>query len=103
MLRRTPMTADCHLLFGLLALQNGIINQGQLLAAFQAWALDKSTGLADHLAARGDIDADDRAAVEALAARHLKKHGDEAERSLAAISAGRSTHESLARLADVDV
>ena len=29
--------ADRHLLFGLLALQNGIINQGQLLAAFQAW------------------------------------------------------------------
>jgi hypothetical protein len=33
-----PMTAagDRHLLFGLLALQNAIINQGQLVAAFQA-------------------------------------------------------------------
>ncbi len=34
--------ADRHLLFGLLALQNGIINQGQLVLAFQAWTLDKS-------------------------------------------------------------
>ena len=36
-------------------LQNGIINQGQLVAAFQAWTLDKSRSLADHLEARGDL------------------------------------------------
>ena len=29
--------ADRNLLFGLLALQNGLIDQGQLVAAFQAW------------------------------------------------------------------
>ena len=34
-------TSDHDLLFGLLALQNGIINQGQLVAAFQAWTLDR--------------------------------------------------------------
>jgi hypothetical protein len=28
--------ADRHLLFGLLALQNGLIDQGQLMLAFQA-------------------------------------------------------------------
>ena len=32
--------ADSHLLFGLIALQNGLVNQGQLVAAFQAWSLD---------------------------------------------------------------
>ena len=47
--------ADRHLLFGLLALQNGIIRQVQLVAAFQAWTLDKSKGLADHLEGRGDL------------------------------------------------
>ena len=62
--------ADRHLLFGLLALQNGLINQGQLVAAFQAWTLDKSRSLADHLEARGDLDRRPRA-VEALAAVHL--------------------------------
>jgi hypothetical protein len=34
--------ADRHLLFGLIALQHGIINQGQLLAAFQEWTLERN-------------------------------------------------------------
>jgi hypothetical protein len=64
-----PIAADCNLLFGVLALQNGLINQGQLVAAFQAWTLDKGRALADHLVGRGDLDADDRSAVNALVAR----------------------------------
>jgi hypothetical protein len=40
--------SDRDLLFGLLATQNGLVNQGQLVAAFQAWVLDKSRPLADH-------------------------------------------------------
>ena len=92
--------ADRQLLFGLLALQIGLINQGQLVAAFQAWTLDKSRSLADHLEARGDLDAEDRAAVEALLARHLKRHGGDVEKSLTEIPAGQSTRESLARIGD---
>ena len=37
--------ADRHLLFGLLALQNGLINQVQLVAVFQAWTLDRTQEL----------------------------------------------------------
>src|SRR5262249_27623790 len=96
------IAADRNLLFGLLALQNDLIDQGQLVAAFQAWTRDKARALADHLVGRCDLDPDDRSAVEALVARHLKKHGD-AGRSLAAIPAGRSTRESLARSADPDI
>ncbi len=49
------MTAapDRHLLFGLLALQTGLIQQGQLVAAFHAWTGDKARPLADHLIALG--------------------------------------------------
>jgi serine/threonine-protein kinase len=97
------MAAERHLLFGLLALQIGIINQGQLVAAFQAWTLDRSRSLADHLVERGDLDDEDRAAVDALAARHLKRHGGDVEKSLAAVPTGRSTRESLARIADADI
>ena len=39
--------ADHDLLFGLLALQNGLIHQGQLVAAFQAWTLDKARANGD--------------------------------------------------------
>ena len=91
-------SADRNLLFGLLALQIGLIDQAQLVAAFQAWTLNKARPLADHLAARGDLDDEDRAAVEALVARHLKKHGGSAAKSLAALPAARSTQRSLAGL-----
>ena len=97
------LTPDRNLLFGLLALQNGLINQGQLVAAFQAWTLDKACAIADHLVGRGDLDADDRSVVDALVAHHLKKSGGDAEKSLAAIPTGRSTREGLARLGDPDI
>ncbi len=99
------MTAavDRHLLFGLLALQNGIIDQGQLVAAFQAWTLDKSRSLADHLEARGDLTAAKRALLEALAAVHIEAHGGDVDKSLAAVSAGRSTRESQVRIGDPDI
>ncbi len=91
--------ADRDLLFGLLALQNGLIDQDQLVAAFRAWTRDRSTPLSEHLAARGDLDTEQRAGVEAMVGLHLRKHGD-AQRSLAAIPAGPSTRESLAALGD---
>jgi serine/threonine-protein kinase len=94
------VAAENDLLFGMIALQVGLIDQAKLVAAFQAWTLDKARGLPGHLVGRGDLDADDRAAVEALVARHLKKHGDDVERSLAALPAGRSTRERLAGIGD---
>ena len=97
------IAADHHLLFGLLALQNGLIDQVQLVAAFQAWTRNKARPLAEHLAARGDLDPDQRAGVEAMVGLHLKKHGSDAQKSLAAIPAGQSTRESLAALADPDI
>ena len=99
------MTDDVnrHLLFGLIALQVGLIDQAQLVAAFQAWARDKARPLADHLADRGAPDADGRAAVEAMVALHIKKHGGDATRSLASIPTGRSTREQLAALGDSEL
>ena len=90
--------ADRHLLFGLLALQNGIVNQGQLVAAFQAWTLDKSRSLADHLEARGDLSGSKRTLLEGLAEVHLESHGGDAEKSLASMSTDRAARERLASL-----
>src|SRR3954469_25526748 len=97
------IAAERDLLFGLLALQNGLIDQVQLVAAFQAWTRDKARPLADYLIVRGDLDAEQRGLLEGLVAHHLKKHGGDAEKSLAAIPAGRSTRESLARVGDADL
>src|SRR5262249_3547324 len=92
-----PLDPSRDRLFGLLALQNGLINQAQLVAAFQAWILDKARALADHLLALGHLNEAQRAVVEAMADLHVAKHGD-LPRSLAAIPADRSTHQSLAQL-----
>src|ERR1700679_1705495 len=96
----TAMTADRHMLFGLLALQNGIINQGQLVAAFQAWTLDKSKSLAEYLEARGDLRGPTRAHLEGLADFHLEAQGGDVEKSLAAVAAGKAARVSLAQIGD---
>ena len=92
-----PADADRHFLFGLIALQVGLINQAQLVAAFQAWALNKVRPLSDHLADRGDLGDDGRAAVEAMVALHAKKYGGDTEKSLASIPAGPFTRDSPCR------
>jgi serine/threonine-protein kinase len=97
------IAADRHLLFGLLALQNGLIDQAGLFDAFQAWARDKTRPLADYLVALGHLDAARRPAVEAIAAIHLEAHGGSPEKSLAVLPAGPSTRESLAALADPEL
>jgi eukaryotic-like serine/threonine-protein kinase len=95
--------ADRDLLFGLLALQNALIDQSALVAAFHAWTREKTRSMAEHLVSRGDLDAEQRALLEALVVQHLKKHGGDTEKSLAAISAGRSTRERLAQIGDSDL
>jgi serine/threonine-protein kinase len=95
--------ADRHLLFGLLALQNGLIDQGQLMLAFQAWTRDKSKSLADHLEARGDLTGGKKALLYALAEVHLQAHGGDVEKSLAAIPANRSTRAGLADLGEPEI
>src|ERR1700722_14337972 len=85
-----PVDTERNLLFGLLALQNGLIDQGALFAAFAAWTRNKGRPLADHLIALGHLDAPRRAAVEAIAGVHVQ-------------AVGRSTRESLARAGGPEV
>jgi tetratricopeptide (TPR) repeat protein/tRNA A-37 threonylcarbamoyl transferase component Bud32 len=97
------MNADPHLLFGLLALQNGLVDQAQLVSAFHAWTRDKTRPLAEHLLALGHMDADARDAVSAMVTLHLEKHGGDFARSLASINTGPSTRKELAGIADPDI
>jgi serine/threonine protein kinase len=87
----------------MLALQMGLIDQGQLVAAFQSWTRAGDRPLAEHLAARGDLDAEQRAGVEAIVALHLKKYNGDAEQSLAAVTADGPSRASLAHLVNTEV
>jgi serine/threonine protein kinase/tetratricopeptide (TPR) repeat protein len=97
------MSADPHLLFGLLALQNGLIQQAHLVAAFHAWTINKSRPLADHLVALGHLNDAQRSAIEALAALHVDMHGGDAEQSLANLSVCRSTLDQLWEIGDPEM
>ena len=97
------VTADHELLFGLLALQNGLINQAQLVAAFQAWTLERSKSLADHLVVLGHLSPARRPVVEAMAALHLEAHGGDVGKSLAAVPASRATCAGLALIKEPQI
>ena len=74
-----------------------------LLAAFNAWVADKSRALGQILVERGALSGDEHALLEALVSKHLKKYGDDPERSLAALGATASFHRDLGRIADRDL
>jgi serine/threonine-protein kinase len=94
---------DRNLLFGLLALQNGLIDQGALFAAFAAWTRDKGRLLADHLIDLGYLDASRRAVVEAIAGLHVQALGGDPGESLALLAVGRTTRERLAHIGGPEV
>jgi eukaryotic-like serine/threonine-protein kinase len=95
--------ANRDLLVGLLALQNGLVDQNVLVAAFRTWTRDKCKPIAEILAAQGAIDEDERCLLDGLAAKHLKRSGGDSEKSLAAINAGPLIREKLASIGDPDI
>jgi serine/threonine-protein kinase len=96
-------TADYNLLFGILALQMDFISREQLVAAMNAWVLEKSTSLGVILLRQEALDKDEQQLLEALVAKHLAKHGGDAEKSLAAVSSVDTARYELQRVADGDV
>jgi serine/threonine-protein kinase len=73
-----------NLLFGLLALQNGFVDQSALVAAFQSWVRDKSHSIADYLIKRGDLEMSCKSALEALVELHREDDGQSLERGVVA-------------------
>src|SRR5215470_13868654 len=84
--RRSPVDTDRNLLFGVLALQLDLIDRDGFVNACAAWATRKNKPLAEVLIALGLLAPDDRAEVERLMARRLRKHGGDVQASLAAVA-----------------
>jgi tetratricopeptide (TPR) repeat protein/tRNA A-37 threonylcarbamoyl transferase component Bud32 len=93
-----PIDPSRDLLFGLLALQTGLINQAQLVAAFHAWTQAADRPMAAILAEQGALSTPCATLVEGLVIEHLRRHGNDPERSLAALGVGRSNRECLAQV-----
>src|SRR6266436_1618691 len=95
--------ADCNLLFGILAVQMDFIGRDALIAAMNAWVLDKARPLGQILEEQGALSPDTRALLDALVGKHLALHGGDPVRSLAALSSVPSALDDLGRIADPDV
>ena len=88
------------LLYGFLALQNNFISREDLIAAVSVWLQDKSKSLGQILRDRKSLRDEEFQLVDALARLHLKKHNDDPEKSLAAISSLGSVAEELKQFCD---
>src|ERR1700722_892859 len=76
---------DRNLLFGILALQMDFIGRDALIAAMNAWVLEKSKTLGHILLEQEALAPDTHALLEALVQKHLALHGNDAEKSLATV------------------
>jgi serine/threonine protein kinase len=97
------MSADRNLLFGVLALQMDFIDRDQLVRAMNAWVLEKHRPLAEILVEEGALAHARRALLEPLVEEHVRAHGGDPQRSLAALSSVSSLREELSRVTDSEV
>jgi serine/threonine protein kinase/Tfp pilus assembly protein PilF len=96
--------ADRNLLFGINALQNDFITRDALIAAMNAWVLEKPRAIGDILVERGNLAPADRNLLDQLIDRHLARHGGDPAASLAAMSSLDGVADDLRRsIADPDV
>ena len=73
--------SDSNLLFGMLALQNGLIEQPDLIAAFQCWCKERSRPMAQVLIERGALTESDRTMLDGLVRRHAETQAETVEAS----------------------
>jgi tetratricopeptide (TPR) repeat protein len=88
------------LLFGLLALQLDFLDRDALLAGLGAWSLDGAAPLGSVLQRQGRLSADRLRLLDALTEEHLRAHGGDPQRSLAALPAVRWPADALRTVPD---
>jgi hypothetical protein len=96
------MDTDRNLLFGVLALQADFIDPECFARACTLWSAQKTVPLADLLMQQGWLSAADRADVEKLLDRKLRKHQGDVRAGLAEVTTDQ-IRQSLVSVADPDV
>jgi len=95
--------ADRNLLFGILAVQMDFINREQLIAAMNAWVIDKGKPIGQILQIQGVLGAEDFTLLNTVVSKHIAKHGNDPARSLATFVPVSDLHNSLSNVIDMQV
>jgi PAS domain S-box-containing protein len=95
------MDTDRNLLFAVLALQADVLDADQFVKVCTLWSSRKQVPIADLLIELGWITAFDRADVERLVHRKVKRHGGDPKAGLAAVA--NDLKRSLAAVQDEDI
>jgi serine/threonine protein kinase len=80
------LNVDRELLFGVIALQDDLIDQRQFADVCAGWALEMDRSLGEMLVSRGWLTAKDRLDVEQKLERKLKKHRGDIRATLGAVT-----------------
>jgi len=99
----SPAATDRNLLLGVLALQMDFISREALIQAMNAWVLDKTKPLGQILLDQGALAADAHVLLASLVQKHLELHGNDAQKSLAAIPGLGGVRRDLGSVTDPDV
>jgi eukaryotic-like serine/threonine-protein kinase len=94
---------DRNLLFGILALQLDFIDREALIAAMNAWVLDKTKPLGQILYEQGRLSAERRQLLEGVVREHVRAHGQDLRQSLASLSSVAPIRQALAEIDDAEV
>ena len=97
------MTADRNVLFAVLCVQNGFVQQAALVEALRDWTLAKHRPLDELLVERGNLLSEDHALVAALVDRQLARHAGNPAESLATVSAVAAVKDAWLTIDDTDM
>ncbi|WP_145366247.1 serine/threonine-protein kinase, partial [Stratiformator vulcanicus] len=96
--------SDRNLLYGMIALQAGLVTKNALLEAMQAWVLDKDRPLGDILVEKGGLNSEAKTLLDSLVEMQVARHNGDVEASLAEVSSvPTSAVELLAEVEDSEV
>ena len=95
--------SDRNLLFGILALQMNFASRDGLVAAMNAWVLNKNKSLGDILFEQGEMSDNQKRALDALIEQHLAAHENSVERSVYALGAASSVRALFTPVGDFDL
>jgi serine/threonine-protein kinase len=95
--------ADRNLLFGVLAWQNGMISEAQLLDAMKAWTFSKERPLGSILVQQQALEHAACQQLEKMVDLHIALHHENAKDSLASLRSAAPALNSLAALGDPDI